>query len=50
MGNPIRHNVGMVHGLIAVEQGPFTLFHHIPPDTYSDRPKELRTLLEPFCQ
>ena len=47
MGNPIRHNVGMVHGLIAVEQGPITLIlTHIPPDTYSDRPKELRTLLE----
>ena len=47
MGNPIRHNIEMVHGLIAVEQGPITLvLTHIPPKAYSDRSKELRTLLD----
>ena len=47
IGNPIRHNVGMSHGLIAVEQGPITLIlTHIPPKEYGDRAQELRTLLE----
>ena len=47
MGNPIRHNVGMVHGLIAVEQGPLTIIlTHIPPSEYADRGLELRTLME----
>lgn len=46
IGNPIRHNIDMTHGLIAVEQGPLTiLLTHIPPGKYATRAVELRSLL-----
>ena len=43
IGNPIRHNVNMTHGLIAVEQGPITILLRTPHRRIRRSQKELPT-------